>query len=52
MSPSTNVLTSVDETPNILVKIVPGRNLSEQGLRQIESTSRIQRTREAVERMQ
>ena len=32
VSPSTNVITSAEETPNTLVKIVPGRNLSEQGL--------------------
>ena len=47
MNPSTNVITSAEETPNTFVKIVPGRNLSEQGLSQVESTRRIQRTREA-----
>ena len=47
MSPSTNVITSAEETPSTLVKTVPGRNLSEQGLSQVESPRRIQRTREA-----
>ena len=47
VSPSTNVITSAEETPYTLVKIVPGRNLSEQGLSQVESPRRIQRTREA-----
>ena len=31
VSPSTNVITSAEETPNTLVKMVPGRNLSKQG---------------------
>ena len=47
MIPSTNVITSAEETPNTLVNIVPGTNLSEQGLSQVGSTRRIQRTREA-----
>ena len=47
MSPFTNVITSAEETPDTLIKIVPGRNLSEQGLSQVESPRRIQRTREA-----
>ena len=47
VSPSTNVITSAEETPNTLEKIVPGRNLNEQGLSQVESQRRIQRTREA-----
>ena len=46
VSPSTNVITSTEESPNTLIKIVPGRNLSEQGLSQEESPRRIQRTRE------
>ena len=46
VSPSTNVLTSTEENPNTFVKMVPGRNLSEQGLIQVESPRRIQRTRE------
>ena len=40
-SPSTNVITSTEETPNTLLKVVPERNLS-----QVESPRRIQRTRE------
>ena len=47
MSPSTNVITCAEETPNTLIKIVPGRDLSEQGLSQVELPRRIQRTREA-----
>ena len=47
VNPSTNVITSAEETPNTLVKMVPGRNVSEQGLSQVESPRRIQRTREA-----
>ena len=47
VSPSTNVITSTEETPNTLIKMVPWRNLSEQGLSQVESPRRIQRTREA-----
>ena len=47
VNPSTNVITSTEETPNTLVKLVPGRNLSGQGLSQVESPRRIQRTREA-----
>ena len=46
-SPSTNAMTSTEENPNTLLKVAPGRNLSEQGLNQVESTRRIQRTREA-----
>ena len=46
-SPSTNAMTSTEETPNTLVKIAPGRNLSEQGLNQVEPSRRIQRNREA-----
>ena len=41
-SPSTNVITSTEETPKTLLKVVPERNLS-----QVESPRRIQRTREA-----
>ena len=41
-SPSTNVITSTEETPKTLLKVVPERNLS-----QIESPRKIQRTREA-----
>ena len=40
-------MTSTEETPNTLLKVAPGRNLSEQGLSQVESPRRIQRTREA-----
>ena len=47
MCPSTNVITSTEETPNTFVKTVPGRDSSEQGLNQIEPPRRIQRTREA-----
>ena len=47
VSPSTNVITSAEETLNTLIKMVPRRNLSEQGLSQVESPRRIQRTREA-----
>ena len=46
-SPSTNAMTLTEETPNTLLKVAPGRNLSEQGLNQVESPRRIQRTREA-----
>ena len=46
-SPSTNAVTSTEETPNTLVKIAPQRNLSEQVLSQVEPSRRIQRTREA-----
>ena len=46
MCPSTNVVTSTEETPNTFVKTVPGRDSSEQGLNQIEPPRRIQRTRE------
>ena len=35
-SPSTNAMTSTEETPVTLVKVAPGRNLSEQGLSQVE----------------
>ena len=41
-SPSTNAMTLTEETPNTLLKVAPGRNLS-----QVESPRRIQRTREA-----
>ena len=41
-SPSTNVITSTEETPKTLLKVAPERNLS-----QVESPRRIQRTREA-----
>ena len=47
MSPSTNVITPAEETPDTFIKMVPGGNLSEQGLSQVESPRRIQRTREA-----
>ena len=42
VSPSTNAMTLTEETPNTLLKVVPGRNLSH-----VESPRRIQRTREA-----
>ena len=41
-SPSTNIIASTEETPETLLKVVPERNLT-----QIESSRRIQRTREA-----
>ena len=41
-SPSTNIITSTEETPETLLKVAPERNLS-----QVESQKRIQRTREA-----
>ena len=47
MCPSTTVVTSTEETPNAFVKTVPGRDLSEQGLNQIEPPRRILTTREA-----
>ena len=47
VSPSTNVITSAEETPNTLIKIVPGGNSREQGLSQAELPRRIQWTREA-----
>ena len=34
--PSTNIVTSTEETPNTFVKTVPGRDSSEQGLNQVE----------------
>ena len=40
-------MTSTEETPSTLVKIAPGRNLSELGLSQVESPRIILRTREA-----
>ena len=40
-SPSTNAMTSTEETPNTLLKVAPERNLS-----QVESPRGIQRTRE------
>ena len=44
---STNVVISVEETPNTFIKTIPGRDLDEQGLNQIETPRRIHRTREA-----
>ena len=41
-SPSTNTMTLTRETPDTLLKVAPGRNLSQE-----ESPRRIQRTREA-----
>ena len=41
-SPSTNIMTLTGETPKTLLKVAPGRNVS-----QVESPRRIQRTREA-----
>ena len=46
-SSSTNAMTLTEETPDTLLKVAPGRNLSEQGLSQVESPRRTQRTREA-----
>ena len=45
-SPSTNAIASTEETPDTLLKVELGRNLSEQGLNQVEPPRRIQRTRE------
>ena len=45
--PSTNVETLAEETPNTFVKTVPGKDLSEQGLNQIEPPRRIKRSRDA-----
>ena len=45
MNPSTNVITSIEETPNTFIKTVPGRDLSEEGLNQVETPRRIQETR-------
>ena len=45
MCPSTNVVTSTEETPNTFVKTVPGRDSSEQGLNQVEPPRRIQSTK-------
>ena len=45
-SPSTNTMTSTEETPDTLLKVAPGRNLGEQGLNQVEPPRRIHRTRE------
>ena len=44
--PSTTVVTLTEETPNTFVKTVPGRDLSEQGLNQVEPPRRILRIRE------
>ena len=44
--PSTTVVTSTEGTPHTFVKSVPGRDLSEQGLNQVEPPRRILRTRE------
>ena len=41
-SPSTNIITSTEETPKTLLKVAPERKLT-----QVESPRRIQRTREA-----
>ena len=46
-SPSTNAVTSTEETSDTLVKVVPRRNLNEQGLSQVEPPRRIQLPREA-----
>ena len=40
-SPSTNAMTLTEETPNTIVKVAPRRNLSEQGLSQVEPPRRI-----------
>ena len=45
--PSTTVVTSTEETLNTFVKTVSGRDLSEQGLNQIEPPRKVLRTREA-----
>ena len=50
--PSTNVETSAEETPNTFVKTVPGRDLSEQGLNQIEPQEEFKGPERQVERMQ
>ena len=40
-NPSTNTMSSTEETPDTLLNVAPGRNLSEQGLNQVESPRRI-----------
>ena len=45
--PSTNIMTLTGEIPNTLLKVAPGRNLSE-----VESPRRIQRTRDASRKIQ
>ena len=50
--PSTNVVTSTEETHNTFLKTVPGRDWSEQGLNQIEPPRGVQRFQRQVERMQ
>ena len=52
VNPSTNVITSAEETPNTLVKMIPGRNVSEQGLSQVESQGEFKGPERQVERMQ
>ena len=42
--PSTNVVTSGEETPNTFVKIIPWRDLSEQEFSQVELPKSIQKT--------
>ena len=44
---STPVVTLTEKTPNTFIKTVPGRDLSEQELNQVEPPRRILRTREA-----
>ena len=51
-SPCTNAITLTEGTPNTLVKIAPGRNLSQQGLNQVAPSRRIKRTREASVKVQ
>ena len=52
VSPPTNVITSAEETPNTFIKTVPGRDLSEQGLNQIEPQEEFKGPDRQVERMQ
>ena len=47
MCPSTRIVASREETPTTFVKMVPGRDSSEQGFNQVEPPRRILRTREA-----
>ena len=50
-SPSTNAMTSTEETPNTLLKVAPGRNLSEQGLSQVEPQGESKEPERQVEKM-
>ena len=49
--PSTNVVISAEETPNTFINTVPGRDLDEQGLNQIETQEESIEPERQVERM-